>query len=116
VAVVARPDGPRGDLDSIAQVLARHRPVQRLADGEAFSGNDVLRIGRTLYVAISPRTNAGGVGILREIARPFGYEVKTVEIRGEVSLRETCSFIPPHFVLLNAERIDAGTFGVALHP
>lgn len=111
VAVVARPDGPRGDLDSIAQVLARHRPVQRLADGEAFSGNDVLRIGRTLYVAVSPRTNAGGVGILREIARPFGYDVKAIETLGEVSLRESCSFVPPHFVLLNAEWIDAGTFG-----
>lgn len=111
VAVVVRPNGPRGDRDSIAHVLARHRPVQWLADGEAFSGHDVLRIGRTLYVAISPRTNAEAVSTLREIVRPFGYEVKTVETRADVSLREACSFIPPHFLLFNAEWIDGSTFG-----
>ncbi len=109
--MVARPDKPCGDLDALAHVLARHRPVQRLGDGEAFSGNDVLRIGRVLYVAISPRTNAGAVALLREIVRPFGYEVKTVETRVEVSLREACSFIPPHFVLFNAEWVDGSAFG-----
>lgn len=110
VAVVARPDGLRSD-DSLAYVLARHRPVQRLADGEAFSGKDVLRIGHTLYVAVSTRTNTGAISTLQEIVRPFGYEVKIVETRGEVSLREACSFIPPHFVLLNADWIDGSTFG-----
>ncbi|AHF89885.1 endoribonuclease L-PSP [Opitutaceae bacterium TAV5] len=110
VAVVPRSEQPRADLDSISRVLAQHRPVQRISEGETFSGSDVLPIGHTLYATLSPRTNAEGIAILREITRPFGYDVKTVEVRGEVSLREACSFIPPRFLLINAEWIDPDAF------
>ena len=54
----------RGEVDAVAEALARHAGLQqlhRMVGPATLDGGDCLRIGRTLYVGLSGRTNAGGV-------------------------------------------------------
>ena len=69
-----------------------------------------MRLGRTLYVGLSPRTNADGVEALRRLAAPHGYEVVTVEPRGCLHLKTGCSGLDDETVLVNPEWLDAAVF------
>ena len=46
--------------------------LHRLAAG-MLDGGDVLRIGRTLYVGLSSRTDQAGIDALADLASPLGY-------------------------------------------
>lgn len=113
LAVIASPTNPdqRPEIESIANTLAGHRPVQHVGEPGILNANDVVPVNHTIYVAHSRRTNDDGIAGLREIVVPFGYEVRTVEIASEAGLRAACSFIPPHFVLLNPQWIEPSVFG-----
>src|SRR5215211_4780886 len=83
VAVLTRPgvESRRGEVGLIEPEVARLRPVVRIEPPATLEGGDVLRLGRTLYVGLSRRTNAEGVAGLRRLAAPHGYEVVAVELR-----------------------------------
>lgn len=113
VAVIARPRNQArvAEVELVAPILAQYGPVQRLGESGHVEGGDVLRIGRNLYVGLTPGTDEDGIAGLREIAEPFEYKVIPVETRGCAHLRAVCSFIPPHFLLLNPASVDASAFG-----
>lgn len=75
-AVILRPGvaSRAAETESTAAGLAPHFKLHRLSDGHV-DGGDVLRIGRTLYVGLSGRTDKDGVAALREIALGIGFEV-----------------------------------------
>ena len=51
-----------------------------------------MRIGRTLFVGLSSRTDADGIAQLGQAIEPFGYRVVPIEIRGCSShLKSACS-------------------------
>jgi dimethylargininase len=73
-AVILRPGvaSRAAETESTAEGLADHFELHRLTDGYV-DGGDVLRIGRTLYVGLSSRTDEDGVTALREIAGGVGF-------------------------------------------
>ena len=79
-AIITRPGAPSRaeEADSTAAGLAAHFRVQRLSAG-TLDGGDVLRIGRTLYVGLSSRTDAAGAAALAGMVAPLGYRLVTVE-------------------------------------
>src|SRR5205823_542866 len=95
----------------ILGTLGQHRPVQSIVDPGTLDGGDVLKIGRTIYVAESRRTNVEGVGQLREIVAAHGYDVKPVHVHECLHLKSACTFIPPHFLVANPAWIDPTAFG-----
>ena len=72
----------------------------------------MLRIGRTLYVGATGRTNPAGVAALADGLRPFGYAVREVGLRGCLHLKSACTFIPPDVVLVNPSWTDPAAFDV----
>lgn len=112
VAVLTRPGvgSRRGEVKLIEPEVARLRPVVRIEPPATLEGGDVLRLGRTLYVGLSPRTNAEGAAALRRLAAPHGYEVVTVEPRGCLHLKTGCSALDDGTVLVNPEWVDASAF------
>lgn len=113
VAVVTRPGAAsrRGEVESTARALERHRPVRRIAPPGCLEGGDVVRIGRELYVGASQRTNPEGIAGLAAALEPWGYRVQEVAMRGCLHLKSACSFIPPDFLLVNPVWIDPQAFG-----
>lgn len=113
IGILARPaaaDRER-ELESIGRTLAEYRPLQSIFEPGALHARDVLRIGRTLYVAETAETNAEGISQLRDIAAAFAYRVELVTVRGASHLRAACSFIRPHFLLVNSAAVDPQAFG-----
>lgn len=112
VAVLTRPgvESRRGEVNLIKPEVARLRPVVRVEPPATIEGGDVLRLGRTLYVGLSPRTNAEGAAALRRLAAPHGYEVVTVKPRGCLHLKTGCSALDDGTVLVNPAWVDAAVF------
>jgi len=114
VAVITRPGAPsrRGEVASVAAALGRHLPLRRITEPATLEGGDVLRIGRTLYVGISGRTNAAGVAQLAAVLEPLGYAVRAVSMRGCLHLKSACTFIAPDLLLVNPSWVDPAMFDV----
>jgi dimethylargininase len=112
VAVLTRPgvESRRGEVALIESEVARLRPVVRVESPATLEGGDVLRLGRTLYVGLSPRTNAEGADCLRRLVAPHGYEVVTVEPHGCLHLKSGCSALDDESVLVNPEWVDTSVF------
>lgn len=95
-AIVTRPGAPSraGETESTAAGLAERFTVHRLGAG-TLDGGDVLKIGRTLYVGLSGRTNRAGVQALGDLAGLLGYRVVPVKATGCLHLKTAATFIGP---------------------
>jgi dimethylargininase len=100
----------RGECDSLARLLEQYRPLAWLREPATLEGGDVLRMGRRVFVGISPRTNAAGIEQLTDILRPFGYTVDSVELRGCMHLKSGCSALADDTILVNRKWIDTSKF------
>ena len=95
-AVILRPGAASRatETESTAAGLADHFELHRLADGYV-DGGDVLRIGRTLHVGLSSRTDAAGAVALREIVQRFGYDVVQAKSIGCLHLKSAATLVGP---------------------
>lgn len=109
IAVMTRmgAESRRGETESLARALSVYRPLAFMEAPATLDGGDVMRIGRTLFVGASSRTNADGISMLREILAPYGYQVKGVEVKGCLHLKSGCSYVGRNSVLVNRSWIDA---------
>lgn len=112
VAVMTRPGAAsrRGEGATVAELLARYRPLRHLEAPGTLDGGDVLRVGRTLYVGESSRSNADGMRQLQELVDDFGYRVQPVPIRGCLHLKSAVTAPDDDTLLLQPEWIDAASF------
>jgi dimethylargininase len=100
----------RGESESLAAALARYRPLRWLREPATLEGGDVLRIGKTVYVGLSARSNQDGVAQLQAELRPFGYTVRPVEVRGCLHLKSACCSLGDWAILANREWVDVAAF------
>jgi dimethylargininase len=100
----SRRDEPQG----IEPELRRHREeIVRMEGPATLEGGDVLRVGRTLLVGATARTNAAGVDALRRIAGRFGYQVRAVAVDGCLHLKTACTALPDGTLLVSPRWLDA---------
>jgi dimethylargininase len=108
----SRREEPRG----VEPELRRHRSaIARIEAPATLEGGDVLRVGRTLFVGATGRTNAAGVAALRAIAEPLGYAVRTVAVDGCLHLKTACTALPDGTLLVNPRWLDARDLAWAGH-
>ena len=112
VAIITRPGAPsrRAESAAVASVLAAYRPVHSMEAPATLDGGDVLRLGRTLYVGRSSRTNTHGIEQLRSFAAPFGYRVIPVEFTGCLHLKSAVTAVADELLLLNPAQVSAAAF------
>lgn len=96
----------RPEIASLAEALAGYRPLKFMTAPATLDGGDVLRIGRSLFVGLSRRTNRQGVEQLSDLVRPHGYQVKPVEVTGCLHLKSACSYVGNDTILVNRSWID----------
>ena len=94
----------------MSPVLQRHRPVQRVLPPATLEGGDVLRIGRTLYVGRSARTDQRGIVALAAIVNPLGYRVVPVDVHGCLHLKTACTAAADDLLLANPAWLDLAPF------
>jgi dimethylargininase len=86
--------------------LAAYRELLRIEDPATLEGGDVMRIGKTLYVGYSRRTNIAGIQQLSALLHPRGYFVVPVEVSGCLHLKTACCYIGDDTVLANRKWMD----------
>jgi len=112
LAVITRPGAPsrRPEPEGVAAVLAGYRPLRALRAPATLDGGDVLRLGRTLYVGRSGRTNAEGIEQLRAIVAPLGYRVVPVEFDGCLHLKSAVTALTDELLLVNPAWVSPAAF------
>jgi dimethylargininase len=112
IAVMTRMGAPsrRGEGESLARVLAKYRELRHITEPATIEGGDVMRIGKTLYVGYSRRTNVTGIQQLATMLHPLGYFVVPVEVRGCLHLKTACTYIGEETLLIHRDWIDPDAF------
>lgn len=115
-AIILRPGAP-SRADEPQSTAAGLGPdfIQHLLDRGFVDGGDVLKIGRSLYVGRSTRTDADGIAALAEVARPLGYSVVEARLGNCLHLKTGATLAGPDArgveVLLYSERsVDPAQF------
>jgi dimethylargininase len=122
LALIARPGASsrRAETPAVAEVVAQYRPVRRIEPPATLDGGDVLRVGRTVFVGHSARTNEAGVEQARRLLAPLGYEVRAIEVRGCLHLKSAVTAVADDVLLINRAWIPtadlAGFHLLDVHP
>jgi dimethylargininase len=90
-------------------VISAYRPVVRIEPPATIDGGDILRIGRTLFVGRSSRTNEAGIQAFARIASEYGYDARAVAMRDCLHLKSGCTSIGER-VLINPAWVDLDAF------
>lgn len=112
VAIICRMGAEvrRKEAPSLADAIAPFRPLERLTAPGTLEGGDVVRIGKTLYVGVSPRSNREGSAQLADLLQRYGYRVVPIAVKGCMHLKSACCFIGEDTVLANREWMEPGAF------
>jgi dimethylargininase len=112
VAVITRPGAPsrRPETAAVEEALAVYRPLLRIHAPGTLDGGDVLVADRTVFVGLSARTNAAGIGQMREALAAFGYEVRAVPVDGCLHLKTAVTRVADGVLLINREWVAADAF------
>jgi dimethylargininase len=96
----------RPELAAIKTPLSAYREVYSLEPPAMLEGGDVLRVGRTLLVGQSARTNDAGMKALQEVVGRFGYSVRGVPVKDCLHLKTACTALPDRRLLVNPAWLD----------
>ena len=108
VAVLAslRAVSRRLELELIESEVRHYREVQRITLPATLEGGDVLQIGKTILVGLSPRTNRAAVQALEAIVKDFGYCVLPVDVQGCLHFKTACTALDDCTMLVNSAWVD----------
>ena len=103
LAVVTRPgaESRRSETESVVPALRVYREVEFIEPPGTIDGGDILRVGRTLYVGLSSRTNLQAMEQLESIVTRLGYRVEPIEVRGCLHLKSAVTLVSPDTLLVN---------------
>lgn len=112
IAVVTRPgaESRRPECAGVAAILEELRPLRAIEAPGTLDGGDVLRLGKTLYLGLSTRTNREGADQLRQLASPLGYRVECLETAACLHLKSAVSAVDSDRVLANPAWVDTDIF------
>ena len=113
LAVITRPgaESRRAETATVAEVLRQYRRLIHVQPPGTLDGGDVLRVGKSLYVGLSKRSNLEGIEQLRRMLAPFGYSVTAVELHDCLHLKSAVTQIAEDTLLINRQWVDGACFG-----
>lgn len=111
-AIMTRPGAAsrRSEVDAVADVLGAHRPIHWIQAPGTLDGGDVLRIGRSVWVGRSERTNRAGVQQLRSVLESFGYRVTEVAVEWCLHLKSAVTALSDRALVVNPKWVDPARF------
>jgi dimethylargininase len=90
-------------------------PVQRITGGN-LDGGDVLKVGDTIYVGRTLRTNAAGVAVFRRICEPLGFNVVAVPVTRVLHLKSAVTSLPDGTIIGYPALVDDPGFWPHFRP
>lgn len=109
LAVIARSGAPsrRGETATArAAIEAAGIPAVAIEEPGTLDGGDVLKIGRTVYVGQTLRTNAAAIAQLQGLLAPRGWEVVAVPVTRRLHLKSSVTALPDGTVIGYPDAVD----------
>lgn len=113
VAIVTSPGAPsrRGETGGTAATLrGLGYAVREMSGPGSLDGGDVLKVGRTIYVGRSGRTDAAGLAEFRALAEPLGYTVIGVPVTKVLHLKSMVTALPDTTIIGYPALVDDAAF------
>lgn len=118
LVVLTRPGAlsRRGEVESVRPAAeAAVRELAQVTEPGTLEGGDVLKVGRTVYVGRTARTNAEGAAQLRALLEPRGWRVVEVPVTRALHLKSAVTALPDGTVIGYEPLVDdAGRFDAFL--
>jgi dimethylargininase len=113
LAIVTRPgaDARKPETVSIARALEPYRKLCTIQAPGTMDGGDVLRIGKTIFVGLSSRTNQSAIEQMESFSRPYGYTVKCVKVNDCLHLKSAVTQVAQDTLIIKLDWVDASAFG-----
>ncbi|MDQ3370758.1 MAG: arginine deiminase family protein [Myxococcota bacterium] len=114
VALVTRPGAVsrRPETAAMAAALAGQLDVSHMVAPATLDGGDCMRVGSTVYVGRSARTNAAGIARLAEVFEPRGVRVVPIAMpAGVLHLKCVCAPLGDERITLADGTIPRDAFG-----
>ncbi|MGW2091261.1 dimethylargininase [Promicromonospora sukumoe] len=102
LVVLTRPGAlsRRGEIESMRpEAVATGREVAEIAAPGTLEGGDILKVGGTVYVGRTARTNAEGAAQLRALLEPRGWRVVEVPVTRALHLKSAVTALPDGTVI-----------------
>lgn len=102
LVVLTRPGAlsRRGEIQSMRPVAeATGREVAEITEPGTLEGGDILKVGRTVYVGRTLRTDAEGAAQLRALLEPRGWDVVEVPVTKALHLKSAVTALPDGTVI-----------------
>jgi dimethylargininase len=112
-AVMTRPGAVsrQGEVAPMAASLGHYRrTVRALSAPGTLDGGDVLRLGRTIWVGRSARSNAEGIAQLGNLVADWGYTVRAAAMRDALHLKSAVTAVADDVLVVNPAWVDASQF------
>ncbi len=112
VGILAWP-GPvsrQEEVALIAPVLGTYRELRAIDPPGTLEGGDVLRIGKTIFVGLTGRTDPRGFEQFRSHVERYGYSVTPVPVSECLHLKSAVTQVGRHTLLINPRWTDRSIF------
>jgi dimethylargininase len=109
VALIARPgaESRREETAGVEEAVARLGcSVNWIWEPGTLDGGDVLKVGDTIYVGRSGRTNAAAIQQLRAVFEPLGARVVAVPVTRVLHLKSAVTALPDGTVIGHVPLVD----------
>lgn len=114
LAVLASPGAPSRSLELAGVERAvRALPgieLQQIRQPGTLDGGDVLKVGKTVYVGASSRTNGEGIRQLRALIEPRGWTVVGIPVERALHLKSAATALPDGTIIGHPDLIDPALF------
>ncbi|WP_129789792.1 dimethylargininase [Promicromonospora panici] len=112
LAVLTRPGARsrRGEVASVRPVVERvAHEIAEIIEPGTLEGGDILKVGRTVYVGRTARTNAEGSAQLRALLEPRGWRVVEVPVTRALHLKSAVTALPDGTIIGYGPTVDDAT-------
>ena len=111
-AIITRPGAPerQAEVGPVAESLSALMPTVEIRAPGTLDGGDVLRMGRTLFVGKSVRTNDAGIAQFAEYASTDGLRVIATPLRGVLHLKTAVLGLDDETILIASHYTDPNVF------
>ena len=100
----------REEIPAMEAFFKAYRRIERIELPARIEGGDVLRVGQTLFVGVSARTNIQGIEALKTIVEPLGYRIIPINVTGCLHLKTGVTALDEQTLLINPAWVDANAF------
>lgn len=111
-AVITRPGASerRPETPPVAEALSGMMPVREITAPGTVDGGDVLRVGHTVFIGRSTRTNDAGIAQFAELASADGLRVVAAPVSRVLHLKSAVATLDDETILIAPDCTDPAVF------